>query len=85
MKIDCYGNRADSGGLPRGTPPALETVREGGCTYARHGDPEAGPVHRLVAEDGRPVEHTWAWGAWSERAALDYVGIDELAEIGGAP
>ncbi len=85
MKIDCYGKAADSGGLPRETPPGLESVREGDCTYVRHGNPSAGPVHRFVAVDGGPVEHTWAWGAWADRARLRYGAIDELAEIGGAP
>ena len=71
IKIDCYGWQSTSHDYFARKKSAVDVAESGNYTYVRFSLDETGPVHR-IEESGGEVHVRWAYGAWTDRASLDF-------------
>lgn len=82
MKRDCYGHAIIDPFYrqPRLTP--CEVVEADGYTYMRFTTDDVGPIHRIDAAESGVTKIMWAYGAWDDRATLEYTHtLNEPIEI----
>lgn len=83
MRINCYGERAESATYDKNPPvEPLESKDIGGSTFLRFGEGDMVPIHRLTVGADGIVRREWAYGKWGEAANLDYIPTTETRKIG---
>ena len=84
MQIDCYGFGATSQFFKRRELLAHLVSKEGdGTVYMCFGREGRRPIHRIAKAGPGLWEAGWAWGAWDDRASLEYVPLSETLEVEG--
>ena len=85
-KIDCYGNKSNSCDYMHREkkPYEVDEATTAGVTYIRFSPAEMGVIHRITEADG-VTTIAWNYGAWANRATLEYpnslsAAIDEPTE-----
>lgn len=75
-QIDCYGFESTSEFYRRRVLPTHLAKTVDGVIYECFSDAPLRPIHRLdVAPDGS-YRVTWAYGAWADADALEYIPLD---------
>lgn len=82
MLKDCYGYRHPVGLYERTPLKPCEIAEAGGYTYLRFTTAPVGPIHRIDATQEGVTKIMWAYGAWEDRAALEYAHtLNDTIEI----
>ena len=82
MQIDCYGCEATSEFFKRRKLDShLLKKEDDGTVYECFGRGAMRPIHRISRDGDGTWRVGWAWGAWEDRAELEYVPLDETLEI----
>lgn len=81
---DHWGNRESSvnfiGSRVRDPEPYVIDEATAGTTFICYADTPNRAIRRITEADGITTVE-WAYGAWEERASLNYVPINETVEV----
>lgn len=80
MQIDQYGFEAVSIYFQRRQLQPYRIAEDGDVTYICFSDEAVRPIHRVTKSNGETVVE-WAYGAWADRATLDYIPINQTRNI----
>ena len=82
LQKDCYGHRVPVGLYERIPLKPCEVVEADGYTYMRFTTDAVGPIHRIDTTESGTTKIMWAYGAWADRATLEYTHtLNEPIEI----
>ncbi len=80
MQIDQYGFEATSVDFHRRKLQPYHVAEGGDITYLCFDNGDLRPIHRIT-KTGSETVIEWAYGAWSDRATLSYLPINQTRDV----